>query len=277
MIYNRVALSALALLAPAAAQQPGTLKVRELRTARARRRSSRPLAALSPRWSHARLQEENHPSLSVSTCTVSGGCVSASKSVTIDSNWRWLHQTGAPNNCYEGNLWDPTLCPDEETCQANCALEGADEEYQATYGINATGDSLGLGFVTNGTYSLNVGSRTYLMEDDEHYKMFKLKNKEARARATHVLPTRASRAVHVALRVAAPRSSPSRTRAHAPRPLLDGALGMQFTFDVDVSKLPCGLNGALYFVQMDADGGKAKYPTNTAGAKYGTGYCDAQW
>ena len=27
---------------------------------------------------------------------------------------------------------------------------------------------------------------------------------------------------------------------------------------------------------MDSDGGTAKYPTNTAGAKYGTGYCDSQ-
>ena len=50
----------------------------------------------------------------------------------------------------------------------------------------------------------------------------------------------------------------------------------EFTFDVDVSHLPCGLNGALYFVQMDADGGLSKYETNTAGAEYGTGYCDAQ-
>ena len=48
----------------------------------------------------------------------------------------------------------------------------------------------------------------------------------------------------------------------------------EFTFDVDVSNLPCGLNGALYFVEMDEAGGK--YPTNTAGASYGTGYCDAQ-
>lgn len=38
----------------------------------------------------------------------------------------------------------------------------------------------------------------------------------------------------------------------------------------------CGLNGALYFVSMDADGGSSKYPTNVAGAKYGTGYCDSQ-
>ncbi|EHK97530.1 putative 1,4-beta-D-glucan cellobiohydrolase B [Glarea lozoyensis 74030] len=50
----------------------------------------------------------------------------------------------------------------------------------------------------------------------------------------------------------------------------------EFTFDVDVSNLPCGLNGALYFVSMDADGGMKKYPNNKAGAKYGTGYCDAQ-
>jgi len=49
----------------------------------------------------------------------------------------------------------------------------------------------------------------------------------------------------------------------------------EFTFDVDVSKLPCGLNGALYFVEMEADGG-LHYPGNTAGPAYGTGYCDAQ-
>eukprot|EP00475_Leptophrys_vorax_P008328 TRINITY_DN1536_c0_g1_i7.p1 TRINITY_DN1536_c0_g1~~TRINITY_DN1536_c0_g1_i7.p1 ORF type:complete len:435 (+),score=110.93 TRINITY_DN1536_c0_g1_i7:1192-2496(+) len=53
-------------------------------------------------------------------------------------------------------------------------------------------------------------------------------------------------------------------------------LNREFTFTVDVSNLPCGLNGALYFVEMDADGGSSKYPSNKAGAKYGTGYCDAQ-
>ena len=53
-------------------------------------------------------------------------------------------------------------------------------------------------------------------------------------------------------------------------------LNQEFTFDVDVSNLPCGLNGALYLSQMDADGGMSKYSGNKAGAKYGTGYCDAQ-
>ena len=50
----------------------------------------------------------------------------------------------------------------------------------------------------------------------------------------------------------------------------------EFTMDVDVADLPCGLNGAVYFVEMDKDGGASKYPTNEAGAAYGTGYCDAQ-
>ena len=39
---------------------------------------------------------------------------------------------------------------------------------------------------------------------------------------------------------------------------------------------PASPAGALYFVKMDADGGMAKYDGNKAGAKLGTGYCDAQ-
>ncbi|OAL43067.1 glycoside hydrolase [Pyrenochaeta sp. DS3sAY3a] len=50
--------------------------------------------------------------------------------------------------------------------------------------------------------------------------------------------------------------------------------GKEFTFDVDVSKLPCGMNGALYLSEMEADGGRSKL--NPAGASLGTGYCDAQ-
>jgi cellulose 1,4-beta-cellobiosidase len=50
----------------------------------------------------------------------------------------------------------------------------------------------------------------------------------------------------------------------------------EFAFDVDLSTVECGLNSALYFVAMEEDGGMASYPSNKAGAKYGTGYCDAQ-
>jgi cellulose 1,4-beta-cellobiosidase len=50
----------------------------------------------------------------------------------------------------------------------------------------------------------------------------------------------------------------------------------ELTFDVDTSTLGCGTNGALYFSEMYLDGGMSKFPANKAGAKYGTGYCDAQ-
>ena len=53
-------------------------------------------------------------------------------------------------------------------------------------------------------------------------------------------------------------------------------MGNEFAFDVDLSTVECGLNAALYFVAMEEDGGMKTYPTNKAGAKYGTGYCDAQ-
>lgn len=53
-------------------------------------------------------------------------------------------------------------------------------------------------------------------------------------------------------------------------------LNQEFSFTVDVSGLPCGLNGALYFVEMPSDGGMSTAENNKAGAKYGTGYCDSQ-
>jgi len=167
---------------------------------------------------------ENHPSLSFSHCTKSG-CTSTQGSAVLDSNWRWTHTTTGTTNCYTGNQWDTSICPDPVTCAQKCALDGAD--YQGTYGVTSSGGALTLGFVTHGPYSTNIGSRLYLLASSSKYQMFQLVNQE-------------------------------------------------FAFDVDVSQLPCGLNGALYFVSMDADGGMSKYTNNKCGANYGTGYCDAQ-
>ncbi|KAJ8093487.1 Esterase/lipase/thioesterase [Marasmius tenuissimus] len=172
------------------------------------------------------LTTETHPKMSWQKCTAGGSCTTQQGSVTLDSNWRWTHSTSGSNNCYTGNSWDTSLCPNGQTCARNCAVDGAD--YSGTYGITTSGNQLNLRFVTNGPYSKNVGSRVYLMDpSDSKYQQFDLRNQE-------------------------------------------------FTFDVDMSKLPCGLNGALYFVSMDADGGLAKSADNKAGAKFGTGYCDTQ-
>ena len=56
---------------------------------------------------------------------------------TVDANWRWCDneqgQGEVGPNCYSGNAWDSSACPDTEegglTCAKNCHLEGADDEY----------------------------------------------------------------------------------------------------------------------------------------------------
>ncbi|KAF4045764.1 Glycosyl hydrolase family 7 [Phytophthora infestans] len=186
------------------------------------------LAAMAAMTAHAQQagsnKAETHPPFTTQTCTKSG-CTDEDTSIVLDANWRWLYKEGTSTNCYTGNKWDTSICSDPKTCTSSCALDGAD--YTGTYGVNVEGDSVSLKLVTKGPYSTNVGSRLYVLESDEKYKVYKLLNQE-------------------------------------------------FTFDVDISKVDCGLNSALYFVDMEADGGMKRFPTNKAGAKYGTGYCDAQ-
>lgn len=50
--------------------------------------------------------------------------------------------------------------------------------------------------------------------------------------------------------------------------------GNEFTFEVEATKLPCGMNSALYLSEMHRTGARSKL--NPGGAYYGTGYCDAQ-
>ncbi|KAG9014365.1 hypothetical protein FRB94_012771 [Tulasnella sp. JGI-2019a] len=164
---------------------------------------------------------EVHPALSWSTCTTSGGCVTQSGKVVLDADSRWLHAVNSTTNCYTGNEWAATICPDPVTCTASCALEGAD--YAGSFGVTTSGNALSLKFI-QGT---NMGSRVYLMANDTKYQIFNPNNQE-------------------------------------------------ISFTVDVSQVPCGINGALYLTEMAADGGMAAHPTNKAGAAYGTGYCDSQ-
>jgi len=180
---------------------------------------------------------EEHLKLPIQHCTKALGCKFIETNAVLDANWRWTHQLGCTNsskcNCYLDDHWVNETCSGVDECTKVCGLDGEDiKGYHEKYGVIADGQgALNLTFITNykteGANGTNVGTRLFLLEDDDNYKMFQLLNKE-------------------------------------------------FTFQIDGSLLPCGLNGALYFVEMDKDGGKAKYPTNLAGAKYGTGYCDAQ-
>jgi len=100
--------------------------------------------------------------------------------LVLDSNWRWTHIPDDFTNCYTGNEWNATLCPDGATCAQNCGLDGVDEtDWEGTYGVTSDGNAVTIKFVTEGPYSRNVGSRNYLLdEDDTNYKMFFLKNRE---------------------------------------------------------------------------------------------------
>ncbi|KAJ3094677.1 hypothetical protein HK100_006062 [Physocladia obscura] len=159
------------------------------------------------------IQAESHPSLVVSSCTVASGCTTATEQIVLDANWRWISNAQGTANCYDlptyptTNGWNPAICPQgnaatDATCAASCYIQGNSvSQYQSTYGVTTSGNSLKIGYV-EGT---NIGARVYLMDTSTTYQLFKLKNRE-------------------------------------------------FTFTVDVSTLVCGLNGALYFTNMDASG-----------------------
>lgn len=68
---------------------------------------------------------ETHPPMSYQKCTAGGQCSVVNTNIVLDANWRWLHSTNGYTNCYTGNTFDKTLCPNNVQCAANCALDGA--------------------------------------------------------------------------------------------------------------------------------------------------------
>ena len=56
-------------------------------------------------------KQEYHIPLSHQECTISG-CQTKEGSITLDSNWRWLHNVGGYANCFTGVEWDKSYCPD---------------------------------------------------------------------------------------------------------------------------------------------------------------------
>lgn len=99
--------------------------------------------------------------------------------MSLDSNWRWTHKAGETTNCYTDSEWDVSVCPDGDTCAQNCAAGAVDEKtWEGTYGVKQNGNGVDVGFVTQGPYSVNVGSRSYMMEDTKEYKLFNMLQKE---------------------------------------------------------------------------------------------------
>jgi cellulose 1,4-beta-cellobiosidase len=206
-------------------------------------------------WAQQAAKDEDGPRMVVQNCDADGHCKDEMGSMTIDASYRTQREAGIKgwHACIQaGGMWDQNLCPDPAECAKNCALEGLTlDKYWNLHKTEELDSGMRMGYVSATQYGINTGSRMYMLDEKENYKkykMFFLKNRE-------------------------------------------------FSLDVDVSTLPCGVNAAAYFVEMQKDGGKSMKPGefksantrhhthldrrlkdqgfNSAGAKYGTGYCDA--
>lgn len=166
---------------------------------------------------------EVHPKLTTYKCTTEGGCVPQNSAIVLNHG---IYQRDHPElSCGDwGSAPNATVCPDQETCQKNCAIWSVSN--YADHGVYTDGSDLQIVMIREDG---QVNSpRLYLLnEAEDEYEMLKL-------------------------------------------------TGQELSFDVDMSKLPCGMNAALYTVEMDATGGKNLSTIPTAGAAYGNGYCDAQ-
>lgn len=117
--------------------------------------------------------QEYHIPVSYQTCN-STICTTQQGGVTLDENWRWIHQVGSATNCFTGASWNSALCPDPATCTNNCAIDGVPtSQWSSTYGITAVTGGIQMKLVTNG----NVGSRVYLLQNLTTYKTFNLNNR----------------------------------------------------------------------------------------------------
>jgi hypothetical protein len=93
---------------------------------------------------------ETHPKMTWQKCSAGGSCSNVNGEITIDSNWRWVHEKNGFTNCYSGASWDTDICKDPKTCASNCAVDGA--AYAATYGASTSGNALTLKFITEGEH-----------------------------------------------------------------------------------------------------------------------------
>lgn len=167
-----------------------------------------------------------HPKLTTYKCTTDGGCIAQTSALVLDSSQHTIYQRSDPSqNCGDyGAAPNVTVCPDQETCQQNCAIAGIPD--YTSRGVYTNGSDMTL--IMLGENGTENSPRVYLMnEAEDAYEVLQL-------------------------------------------------TGQEFTFDVDMAKLPCGMNSALYLVEMEGKGGQDSSDLSVAGAPFGTGYCDAQ-
>lgn len=66
------------------------------------------------------LETEEGPTIALKSCTIADGCTSRQARLTLDANWRWVHEADGFQNCYTGDQWDSQRCSDPVECAKNC-------------------------------------------------------------------------------------------------------------------------------------------------------------
>jgi len=184
---------------------------------------------------------EVHPRLTWQSCTRSSGCTTQTNgAIVLDANWRWVHQASGYLNCYSGIYTVPISYVPLTRNVGNTW-----DKTVCSNNADCAAKCALEGADYSGTYGISTSGNSLTLKFSQ---ITAAKNYGSRVFLL---------------------GSDSKYE-------LFKLLNHEFTFDVDVSQLPCGLNGALYFTSMDADGGLGRFPTNKAGAKYGTGYCDSK-
>ncbi|CAD7955438.1 unnamed protein product [Amoebophrya sp. A120] len=187
--------------------------------------------------------------MSIKVTEGAGEGVVVTRELILDANWLWASTKDAgQKNCYGGKTWGGTGC---EKCNPKDSVapggpNAADEEYS-----KACGEQMQVNYPTTAQLK-----DTYGLHMDADKKGFTI---------DFYTQTQYGATVGGRYFIGAGVGSMKYK--------LYNLMNMQFSFTTDVSSLECGLNGALYFVSMEEDGG---YSKGNPGADYGSGYCDAQ-
>jgi cellulose 1,4-beta-cellobiosidase len=182
-------------------------------------------------------RDEMHLAMPIQHCTNASGCQYENTTSVLDSNWRWTHKVGCTNSS-KCNCYLGNVW-----VNATCSSVEDCTDHCALDGEDIKGYKEKYGVTTDGQGMMNLTFVTHYVVEGANgtnvgQRMYLLEDENNYK--------------------------------------MFNLLNKELSIVIDNSKMPCGLNAAFYFVEMQKDGGTSEYKDNEAGAKYGTGYCDAQ-
>lgn len=185
-------------------------------------------------WVIGTQQTETHPKLTWQRCTGKGGtsCSNVNGEIVIDANWRWYIRA---DDSYKNALTTLRLHDKTANSYTNCFDGNTWNKSLCPSNTACTANCAIEGSDYSGTYGITTSGNQLNLK----------------------FVTKGQYSTNIGSRTYLMQDTNNYQ--------MFNLIGNEFSFDVDLSQLPCGLNGALYFVSMPQKG------QGTPGAKYGTG------